>query len=163
MVSELSFSTYSEVMHSWERIRRIKDYDKTLGILVFSKFLSKHPEATSLFGIEGEGEELVKNTSFVPQAKKFVGFCDSFMDMLGPDAEMLTEILAEEGRKHARHGVKLEHYPSMGEALIEGVRTLDRKFNDDTELCWRKVYCGVTHDFAKAVIYEKAGRRRYTM
>ncbi len=37
MVSELSFSTYYEVMHSWERIRRLKDYDKTLGIIVFSK------------------------------------------------------------------------------------------------------------------------------
>ena len=37
MATELSFSTYSEVMLSWERIRRVKDYDKTLGILIFSK------------------------------------------------------------------------------------------------------------------------------
>ncbi len=37
MVNDLSFSTYSEVMHSWERIRCIKDYDKTLGVLIFSK------------------------------------------------------------------------------------------------------------------------------
>lgn len=159
MVSELSFSTYSEVMHSWERIRQIKDYDKTLGVLILSKFFSRHPDATSLFGIEGEVDEFLKNGSFVPQAKKFVGNFDSFMDMLGPDTELISEILEEEGRKHANFGIKLEHYPSMGEALIEGVKTLDKKFNDDTELCWRKVYCGVTHDLGKAVMHEKAGRR----
>eukprot|EP00531_Pseudo-nitzschia_arenysensis_P016442 CAMPEP_0116141698 /NCGR_PEP_ID=MMETSP0329-20121206/14517_1 /TAXON_ID=697910 /ORGANISM="Pseudo-nitzschia arenysensis, Strain B593" /LENGTH=162 /DNA_ID=CAMNT_0003636891 /DNA_START=70 /DNA_END=558 /DNA_ORIENTATION=- len=159
MVSELSFSTYYEVMHSWERIRRVKDYDKTLGILVFSKFFSKHPDATLLFGIESDEGEWMKNDSFVPEAKKFVGWCDSFVDMLGPNTEMVSEIFAEEGRKHAKCGVKLEHYPSMGEALIEGVRTLDKKFNDDTELCWRKVYNDVTHDMGKAAISERTGRR----
>jgi ABC-type lipoprotein release transport system permease subunit len=49
---------------------------------------------------------------------------------------------------------------SMGNALIEGIKTFDRKFNDDTELCWREVYSGVSHDLRRAVIYEKAGRRR---
>jgi len=160
MVSELSFSTYSEVMNSWQRVRRVKDFDKTLGVLVFSKFFSKHPDATKIFGIEEEGEELVDTSaSFVPQATKFVGLCDNFIDMLGPDSDMLKDILAEEGRKHARRGVELYHYPAIGEALISGIRAMDVKFNDDTELCWRKVYCGVTHDLGKAVIYEKAGRR----
>ena len=128
--------------------------------LIFNviRFLSKHPDAASLFGVECEGE-IVKTDSIVPHAKKFVGICDSFMDMLGPDAELMSKILEEEGRKHAKFGLKLEHYPTMGEALIEGVKTLDKKFNDDTELCWKKVYCGVTNDLGKANIFEKSGRR----
>merc|ERR1712137_168324 len=103
--------------HSWERIRCIKDYDKTLGVLIFSKFFSKHPDATSLLGVDCEGEEFVKTDSFVPQAKKFIGLCDSFIDMLGPDAELMAKILEAEGRKHEKLGIKLEHYSTMGEAL----------------------------------------------
>jgi hemoglobin-like flavoprotein len=118
-----------------------------------------HPEATNIFGLDNEEEQCVTSGSYVKNAKKFVSYCDSFMDMLGPDSDMLTDILAEEGRKHANIGVKLEHYPSMGVALIEGVRTLDRKFNDDTELCWKKVYSGISHDMGKAGIYHRAGRR----
>ena len=123
------------------------------------RFFSKHPDAASLLGVECEGEEFLKTDSFVPHAKKFIGLCDSFMDMLGPDAELMAKILEEEGRKHAKFGVKLEHYPTMGEALISGVKTLDKKFNDDTELCWKKVYCGVTNDLGKANTFEKSGRR----
>lgn len=159
MVSLLNYSTYSEVMDSWERIRRVQNYDKTLGVIVFQKFISIHPSATQELGL-GEEEEYVNSGSFKKHAKKFVGFCDSFMDMLGPDADMLSDILEEEGTKHAKYGIKVEHYPALGDALIEGVRTLDKKFNDDTELCWRQVYGGVTHDMSRANIYAKAGRRR---
>merc|ERR1719379_338216 len=159
MVSNLSFDKYSAVMSSWERIKRVKDYDKDLGILVFSKFFSMHPETANIFGIS-DPAEVSKNKTFVGSAKKFVNFCDSFLDMLGPDTDMLSDILEEEGRKHARMGIQLHHYGSMGNALIEGIKTFDRKFNDDTELCWREVYSGVSHDLRRAVIYEKAGRRR---
>jgi len=163
MVAELSFTTYSDVMDSWERIRRVKDFDKTLGMIVFKKFFSRCPDAVSIYGYDQcEREEILKGDTFEKHAKKFVCFCDSFIDMLGPHADMLTDILEEEGIKHAKWGVKLDHYPSMGEALIEGVKSLDKKFNDDTELSWRKVYGGVSMNLGKSIMYHKAGRR-YTL
>merc|ERR1712137_931585 len=118
---------------------------------------------TSLLGVDCEGEEFVKTDSFVPQAKKFIGLCDSFIDMLGPDAELMAKILEAEGRKHEKLGIKLEHYSTMGEALISGVKTLDEKFNDETELCWKLVYCGVTNNLGKANTFDEKSGRRHTM
>jgi hemoglobin-like flavoprotein len=39
--------------------------------------------------------------------------------MLGPDVELLTEILLELGHRHVRYGVKPEYFPSLGKVLID--------------------------------------------
>lgn len=148
-ISELSFSTYSEVMDSWERIRRVKDYRKTFGMLVFTKFVKMHPDAISLFGLKGDEKDTLKCRAFLKRSKDFVDMFDSLIDMLGPNADMLTDILREMGQKQASSGVKKAYYPAMGIALIEGLRVLDKKFTIETELCWKKVYHGISVDMAK--------------
>lgn len=150
MVSELDFSTFNEVMHSWNRIRRVKNYNTTLGSLVFTKFFAMYPEAMSLYGVQGEGGKWCKTKSFHLLSKDFVNMFDSVIDMLGPNADMLQEVLIDLGRTQNKRGVKLEHYPAMGIALIEALRQLDKKFTLETEMCWRQVYLGVSLDMSKA-------------
>ena len=48
---------------------------------------------------------------------------DTALNMLGPDIELLTEILTELGNKHERFGVKPSYYPPMGQALIKTMKT----------------------------------------
>mmetsp|Transcript_6254 Transcript_6254/g.15477 ORF Transcript_6254/g.15477 Transcript_6254/m.15477 type:complete len:156 (+) Transcript_6254:121-588(+) len=154
MVSELDFSTYNEVMLSWNRIRRVKDYSTTLGFLVFTKFFSMYPETISIFGFKTQGEAMkfCDSKSFQKLTKNFVVLFDSVIDMLGPNADMLTDVLMDLGRTHNEQGIKLEHYPAMGIALIDALRTLDKKFTPETELCWRQVYLGISLDMGKAAI-----------
>ena len=113
-----------------------------------------YPEAISIFGFKTQGEamEFRKSKSFDELTKNFVILFDSVIDMLGPNAEMLTEVLMDLGRTHNEKGVKLEHYPAMGTALIEALRALDKKFTPETELCWRQVYHGISLDMGKAAI-----------
>ena len=42
---------------------------------------------------------------------------DTALNMLGPDIELLTEILLELGTKHERYGVKPEMFQTMGKSL----------------------------------------------
>lgn len=163
MVYELSFSAVSEVIDSWERIRRVKDYHKTFGILVFTKFLSMHPDSLHIFGLKreamkrrrsasrAESQECVRSESFLEQTKKFADMFDSCIDMLCLDDEMFSDIMREMGAEHKSIGVKEEYYASMGIALMETLKFLDKKFNRETELCWRKVYLGVTLDLGRAL------------
>merc|ERR1711933_430626 len=132
--------------------RRVKDSPTTLGFLVFTKFFSMHPEAVSIFGLKGESMELRNSQTFQTLSKNFVLMVDSVIDMLGPNADMLSEVLIDLGRTHNRKGVKLEHYPAMGIALIEALRILDKNFTQETELCWRQVYLGVSLDMGKSTI-----------
>lgn len=96
--------------------------------------------------------EFSNSQTFQELSKNFVLMVDSVIDMLGPNADMLTEVLIEMGRTHNKRGVKLEHYPAMGIALIEALRKLDKNFTHETELCWRQVYLGVSSDMGKAAM-----------
>eukprot|EP00536_Pseudo-nitzschia_multiseries_P002491 jgi/Psemu1/301420/fgenesh1_kg.33_\ len=147
MVSELDYSTYCEVHDCWERIRRVNGYQEKVGIQVFMKFFSTCPEAMVVFGYKGTGIlECVESASFLPHARRFVSMFDKAIDMLGPDIDMLTDIMIELGRKHAGIGVKKEFYPPMGVALISALRDVDPKFTSQTEICWKEVYSALTID-----------------
>jgi hemoglobin-like flavoprotein len=72
--------------------------------------------------------------------------------MLGPDIEMLTDILLELGKKHVSYGVKPEYFPSMGKSLIMAIeKTLGKdNFDADTKDCWVEVYGALSYDMIRA-------------
>ena len=105
----------------------------------------------AVFGYEGNGiSECVQSPSFLPHATRFVSMFDKAIDMLGPDIDMLTDIMLDLGRKHAGLGVKKEFYPPMGVALIDALKDVDPKFTRKTELCWKIVYAALTLDMSRA-------------
>lgn len=72
---------------------------------------------------------------------------DTALQMLGPDAELLSEIMAELGLKHVRYGVKAEMFPVMGESLIECLEeTLKDSFTADVKKAWQDVFLSLTTD-----------------
>lgn len=72
--------------------------------------------------------------------------------MLGPDIELLTEILLELGQKHVSYGVKPEYFPSMGRALIHAVQTVldESRFPADVKDSWVEVYGALSYDMIRA-------------
>ncbi|WP_061021939.1 globin family protein [Bradyrhizobium sp. CCH5-F6] len=70
---------------------------------------------------------------FISKLAVLVGSLDQTTGLLS-GADML-------GRNHLRYGVKPEHYPVVGEALLWSLaRGLGPHWTDDMEQAWRKVY-----------------------
>lgn len=96
-------------------------------------------------------DEVLKNGKFVKHAKYFIQMIDKALNMLGPEEDMLTEILMELGQKHVRYGVKPEYFPSMGRALIDAVSSNlnDTQFNQDIKSDWVEVYGALSYDMIR--------------
>jgi len=76
---------------------------------------------------------------------------DKALGMLGPDIELLTEILLDLGQKHVAYGVKPEYFPSMGRALIYAVKqNLNLTFTDEMKDAWVEVYGALSYDMIRA-------------
>ena len=114
------------------------------------------PEAKAIFGFDTKADvekELSKSPRFTKHAKYFIQMIDKALGMLGPDIDLLTEILLDLGQKHVGYGVKPEYFPSMGRALIHAVKLQlgDEKFNDEVKDAWVEVYGALSYDMIRYV------------
>ena len=113
-------------------------------VSIWCRLFELEPEAKVIFGFQQDmdvSKELSKAPRFVKHAKYFIQMIDKALGMLGPDIELLTEILLDLGQKHVGYGVKPEYFPSMGRALIHAVKEqLGDKFSDETKDAWVEVY-----------------------
>ena len=81
-------------------------------------------------------------------AKRFVVTLDRSIGYLGPDYELLTDVLQVLGQKHKKYGVTSAHFIQMGNALIETLEdvlggedaTNNNKFPHDVKQSWIEVY-----------------------
>ena len=70
---------------------------------VFFRLFELEPEAKVIFGFDRNADvshELAKSPRFTKHAKYFIQMIDKALGMLGPDIELLTEILLDLGAKH---------------------------------------------------------------
>lgn len=155
MVKELNYSTLSNVIESWEALRRTKDYETVAGTMLFQFLFAKAPTTKLLFGFpidaDPESHELLKSKRFIMHAAYMIQMLDTSVNMLGPDIELLTEIMTELGEKHVRYGVKPEMFPAMGEALLFTLQNqLGDQFTKAMEESWRETYNTLTQDMIRA-------------
>lgn len=82
----------------------------------------------------------------------FIQMIDKALSLLGPDIELLTEILLELGQKHVSYGVKSEYFPSMGRALVFAVQKVlpESSFTPDVKDSWVEVYGALSYDMIRA-------------
>lgn len=83
-------------------------------------FSLKSPEAKVLFGfpinMDTNSPEMLASKRFNMQGSYLIQMLDTALSMLGPDIELLTDILQDLGTKHVHYGVKPEMFYIMGEA-----------------------------------------------
>lgn len=112
------------------------------------------PEAKVVFGFNTNADvsqELPKSPRFIKHAKYFIQMIDKALGLLGPDIELLTEIILDLGAKHVAYGVKPEYFPSMGRALIHAVKLqLGDKFTEARKDAWIEVYGALSYDMIRA-------------
>jgi hemoglobin-like flavoprotein len=99
------------------------------------------------------------NPKFVRHAKHFINMFGQAVEMLGPDTELLTDILLELGAKHVAYGVKTAYYPSMGRAIIAVIKELlGDGFTDTIEKSWYEVFGAISYDMIRA---QQRGRKLF--
>jgi methyl-accepting chemotaxis protein len=120
----------------------------------------KCPQAKVLFGfpidIDPNSPELLTSKRFIMHAAYLIQMIDTALNMLGPDIELLTEIMTELGIKHVRYGVKPEMFPIMGDALMHTLTTtLKSDFTEDIKESWVIVYSALSQDMIRAQLSVK--------
>ncbi|GAX19669.1 hypothetical protein FisN_19Hh254 [Fistulifera solaris] len=152
MVRELGYNTISEVLDSWEALRRIENYEEQAGLLLFRRLFDKSPRAKLLFGfpidLDVHSDTIKNSRRFKAHAMYLIQMIDSSLNMLGPDIELLTEIMHALGEKHARFGVLAEMYSQMGDALIEAMTVLlgEGVMNEKVVEAWHETYGALSGD-----------------
>lgn len=79
-------------------------------------------------------------------AQYMISMLDKALNLLGPDAELLAEIMSELGKKHVEFGVEDEsYYTIMGEGLFRALEELlGYDFTPAMEESWTIVYGELT-------------------
>mmetsp|Transcript_32943 Transcript_32943/g.79693 ORF Transcript_32943/g.79693 Transcript_32943/m.79693 type:complete len:161 (+) Transcript_32943:38-520(+) len=155
MVGHMSYDTVTKVVDSFEAVRRIENYDEKAGVLIFKKFFSLEPRAIKVFSfgrnIDSYSEDLLGNRQVIEHGKHYVKMVSRAIDLLGPDIELLTEILLELGKQHERFGVQPEFYPPMGQALLSALsELLGDKFSEPVRAAWVECYQVLAEDMIRA-------------
>jgi hemoglobin-like flavoprotein len=157
MVKEISYSTINDVIGSWEAMKRINNYEEVVGSKLFQRLFDKCPKAKVLFGfpidIDVYSSELLNSKQFLTHAAFMLEMIDTALNMLGPDIELLTEIMHDLGRKHIRYGVKPEFFPIMGEALVCALQdALGGGFTETIKASWIETYDALSGDMIRAMV-----------
>ncbi|KAG7365817.1 globin-like protein [Nitzschia inconspicua] len=150
----MSCTTVFNVTDTWEQVRRNENFEEIVGRELFLRFFTLEPEAMVIFGFDPEAdlETLSKSHRFIKHSSYFIKMIDKTLSMLGPDMELLTEVLLELGQKHLCYGVKPEYYLSMGRAFIDEVETIlgDSRFTPEVKDSWFEVYGAISYDLIRA-------------
>jgi Globin len=120
--------------------------------LIVNRLFVSCPDSKVLFGfpldIDPNSEELLKSKRFKMHASYLIQMIDTALNMLGPDIELLTEMLYDLGDKHVRYGVKPSYFPIMGEALVATLEEClgNDKFSNEMKESWVEVYNTLSAD-----------------
>jgi hemoglobin-like flavoprotein len=120
-----------------------------------SRLFTLDPTAQQVFSFGNDKEELTDAFFESERLKKhaifFIQMIERVIGLLGPDIDLLTDILLELRNKHAAFGVQASHYPHMGQALLETIQALSgNKFTDDVKHSWLEVFQALSCDMVQA-------------
>lgn len=124
-----------------------------------SSFFHMEPGATHVFGLDSKdvyNEDFLQNPRLRHHAAVFMLMFDRAVNLLGPDFDLLTEILVTLGERHYHMGVQIAYYPKMGLAMLQVLEMfLGNKFTPAVKASWVVTYQSLSVDmmrFSKRVL-----------
>lgn len=102
--------------------------------------------------MEPSSDDLLQSKRFKAHAVYMIRMLDSALNLLGPDIELLTEILMDLGVKHERYGVQPEMFVVMRDSLLVVLETLLPKeyFRPATREAWQETFDELCQDMIRA-------------
>eukprot|EP00934_Nitzschia_sp_Nitz4_P003181 Nitzschia sp. Nitz4//scaffold5_size260463//32982//33533//NITZ4_000944-RA/size260463-augustus-gene-0.0-mRNA-1//1//CDS//3329555226//3171//frame0 len=154
MVSEISYNTLANVMDSWEMMRRIDNYRVDAGVELFRRYFALEPRAAAVFAFGKDAkfdDEFYKSPRLRRHAAHYMDMVDRAVNLLGPDFELLTDIMMDLGAQHYKFGVEPSFYPPMGQALLLVMhKFLGDHFTQEMKDSWLEVYQALALDMIRA-------------
>jgi hemoglobin-like flavoprotein len=140
MTNEVTYTTVMNLTSSWDMVKLQKDYQDRAGELIFQRLFEIEPGIKNVFGFQKD-DDFRQNDKFAIHARTIVDMIDCVIALLGPDLDILTDQLYDLGKRHINYGVKAEHLPVMGKAVIYSLEImLGSKFSMDDMRDWATVF-----------------------
>jgi hemoglobin-like flavoprotein len=134
----------------------------------FHRFFTACPAAKVVFGfpIDESPKDLLRDQGkrFAAHASILIQMIETSLNMLGPDIDMVTDIMTGLGPKHVKYGVKLEMFPILGQCLIDTVaeclnELTPSSFTEEAREAWEEVFANLSGDIMKAYATLEPRRR----
>lgn len=145
-MQSIGYETVSSVLESWDNARRSSkdNFEADFGKLLIDKFVELQQRSKNFYA----GEEAMKQ-----HADGIVKLLDSILQMLGPDAEFIEEILTQVGIRHAKMGVNVAFFPFLGQALLWSLeKTIGNEMTHEHKEAWDEVYDAISSIIVKAIL-----------
>jgi len=119
--------------------REVAKYRTRMATLFYDRLFEIAPESRALFAADME-EQRAKMMSTLGSIVAQIHAFHTLRPMVGDLA-----------LRHVRYGVRAEHYPPVGEALLWALRqTLDGRFTPEVEAAWTRAYTALANAMIEA-------------
>ena len=109
-----------------------------------------------LFEMRPDIAPLFEGANMTSQGHRMMGALGLLVRSLR-DGELLEAAAGELGARHAGYGVRPEHYPPVGEALIWAMaQGLGPAFDDETRAAWAAAYSHLTGIMTRSSVSDGA-------
>mmetsp|Transcript_24326 Transcript_24326/g.67411 ORF Transcript_24326/g.67411 Transcript_24326/m.67411 type:complete len:146 (-) Transcript_24326:1366-1803(-) len=144
-MKNIGYTSIALVLETWDAARfNSKEFDSAFGSVVLEKFLELEPRAKKVY----EGDRAVDI-----HAKQFVKFFDSIFVLLGPDTDLVEDVLKQVGERHRVMGVKPSFFPFMGDALVHALEQFSNQpMSPEQKDAWFQVYEAISSEIIKAIL-----------
>ena len=127
-----------------------------------SSLLDLEPRMKSVFGLakrfDAKTVQGLAKMAMLVHSKHILSMIDNAIGLIGPDHEMLTELLKSTGKRHAQRGVKIQFIPYMSKAVITALKTImGDQWSDKLEDAWEIVMDELCEDVIVSIVdYQRA-------
>lgn len=146
MAKEISYQSISNVLSCWEHANQKYSCREDIGNEILLELFDVEPEIKVIFGFQPHQMNIEANPMFrmglIVHGLRIVNMIDQVLDLMGPDTDVLNEILQEQARRHQKHGVKKEHFAHMGTAIRRALsKILDNDvFTTEVDNAWKEMF-----------------------
>lgn len=154
--ASLDYETMFTVLESWETAHQhFENFEIVLGTSIARNLFTEKPQAKAVFGFPKSADpnsaDFLRTKRFLMHADFLVSMLDSAFQMMGPDEELLTEMLMELGKKHAESGVEPEMFAVFRDALLQALKNILPDFSNSTRQAWKQTLDKLSFDMIRGM------------
>ncbi|GKY96232.1 hypothetical protein MPSEU_000583100 [Mayamaea pseudoterrestris] len=137
---DISYATTMNVIMTWERVKKLGNYQTVVGDIVLDHVLKRDPSMRAVYRLPMD-QDPSSHATYGRHAKALVEMVDCAVSFLGPDLEFIQDDLKDLGLRHKSMGVRPEHLPIMQEGILYGIEEcLDIRLTNAERDSWNAVF-----------------------
>jgi hemoglobin-like flavoprotein len=146
MVDHIEYHAISSVIACWEHANQKYSSREEIGNAILLHLFEVEPETKLIFGFQPSQNNIETNPmlrmGLMVHGIRIVHMIDQVLTWLGPDCDVVADILRDLGQRHSRYGVKKEHFALMGVAIRGALsKILDEKqYTKEVDMAWKEIF-----------------------